>query len=131
MKRRAVNPWTLQDQFGFVQANEVTDLRRVLICSGQTSLDEEGAPLHAGDMSAQLNQALDNLEVILARADLQMSDVVSLNYYTTDVDAFLAALEQLGARLAGSGCHPTTTLLGVQRLAMRELLIEVEATAVA
>lgn len=131
MNKRVVNPWSWQDQFGFVQANEVSDLGRVLFCSGQTSVDAEGAPLHAGDMAAQINQALDNVEAVLRAAGLEMSDVVRLNYYTTDLDAFLSVLDVLGGRLAGSGCRPTTTLLGVARLAYPELLIEIEATAVA
>lgn len=131
MDRRIVNPWMWQDQFGFVQANEVSDMRRVLVCSGQASFDGEGRPIHAGDMLSQINQALDNLEVVLKDAGLQLSDVVRLNYFTTDVEAFVAAAEVLGSRLAGSECRPASTLLGVQRLAYPELLIEVEATAVA
>lgn len=105
--------------------------RRVLICSGQTSVDSDGAPLYAGDMAAQINQALDNVEAVLGAAGLEMSDVVRLDYYTTDLDAFLSVLDMLGRRLAGSGCRPTSTLLGVPRLAFPELLIEIEATAVA
>ncbi len=120
-----------QDQFGFVQANEISDVRRVLVCAGQASFDGEGRPIHAGDMLSQLNQALDNLEAVLDGAGLRLSDVVRLNYFTTDVDAFVGSAEVLGSRLAGSGCRPASTLLGVQRLAFRELLIEVEATAVA
>ncbi len=42
MERRVVNPWTWQDAMGFVQANEVSGAQRVLICSGQTSMDAEG-----------------------------------------------------------------------------------------
>jgi enamine deaminase RidA (YjgF/YER057c/UK114 family) len=62
---------------------------------------------------------------------MTLANVVRLNYYTTDVDAFFAAAEQLGPRLAAAGCRPASTLLGVTRLAFPELLIEIEATAVA
>ncbi len=34
MERRAINPWTWQDQFGYVQANEASGAERVLVCSG-------------------------------------------------------------------------------------------------
>ena len=30
LKKRIINPWTWQDKFGFVQANEVTDVKRTL-----------------------------------------------------------------------------------------------------
>jgi enamine deaminase RidA (YjgF/YER057c/UK114 family) len=131
MDRRAVNPWTWQDAFGFVQANEVSQVERVLHCAGQASVDENGAPLHAGDITAQANQALDNLEKVLDGAAMTLANVVRLNYYTTDVDAFFAAAETVSPRLAASGCHPASTLLGVQRLAFPELMLEIEATAVA
>ena len=130
MERRIINPWTWQDQFGFVQANEVIGAQRYLICSGQTSVDADGNPVHAGDMAGQLNQALDNLETVLREAGLNLSNVVRLNIYTTDVDRFFEAYEAAARRLAESGCRFASTLLGVQRLAFPELLVEIEATAV-
>ena len=97
---------------------------------GQTSVDGEGRPVHSGDMRAQLVLALDNLEAVLREAGLTLADVVRLNYYTTDVDAFFGASGIVMERLAGSGCRPASTLLGVARLAFPELLVEIEATAV-
>ena len=61
MERRAINPWAWQDQFGFVEANDLSGSKRVLLCAGQTSADDEGNPVHVGDMAGQLNKALDNL----------------------------------------------------------------------
>jgi enamine deaminase RidA (YjgF/YER057c/UK114 family) len=131
MQKRMINPWTWQDQFGFVQANEITGAQRYLICSGQTSVDDNGVPVNIGDMAGQINKAVDNLEIVLKQAGFSMSDVVRLNYYTTDVDGFLEAAEVAGRRLAESECHAASTLLGVSRLAFPELLVEIEATAVA
>ncbi len=130
MERRVVNPWTWQEQFGYVQANEVSAAERTLWCAGQTSVDEEGKPLHEGDMTAQVLQAVDNLETVLRYASFELSDVVRLNYFTTNVDAFFGAGEALGERLGEAGCQAAGTLLGVQRLAFPELLVELEATAV-
>ena len=115
---------------GYVQANEVYGAQRTLLCAGQTSVDEEGRPVHAGDMGAQLAQALDNLETVLGAAGAALSDVMRLNIYTTDVDHFFEAFGPAAARLAEAGCRPASTLLGVTRLAFPELLVEIEATAV-
>jgi enamine deaminase RidA (YjgF/YER057c/UK114 family) len=131
MERRVINPWTWQDQFGFVQAHEVSGAERVLYCAGQTSSDADGNPVHPGDMRAQLAQALDNLETVLSEAGFELSQVVRLNTYTTDVDAFLQASAQVAGRMAEAGCRPSATLLGVERLAFPEFLVELEATAVA
>jgi len=65
MSTRAINPWTWQDAYGFSQGVEAKGGGRWLLCAGQTSVDENGSPLHAGDMAAQLRQAFDNLEAVL------------------------------------------------------------------
>ncbi len=129
MERRIINPWTWQDRRGFVQANEARGAERILFCAGVISVDGDGQPLHAGDMRAQAMQALNNLETILSQAGCALEDVVRLTIYTTEMDAYLAAAPEIRARLAAAGCRPASTLLGVARLAMPQLLIELEATA--
>ncbi len=130
MDRRIINPWTWQDNFGYVQANEVGGGQQVLYCAGQGSVDDDGTLVNEGDMRAQLLQALDNLETVLGAAGAALSDVMRLNIYTTDVDLFFEAYGPAAARLAEAGCKPASTLLGVTRLAFPELLVEIEATAV-
>ncbi len=129
-ERRIVNPWTWQDSRGFVQANEVRGAGRTLYCAGVISVDDDGQPLHEGDMRAQAMRALDNLETILSLANCELADVVRLTIYTTDMDMYLGVAPEVRARLAAAGCLPASTLLGVSRLAMPRLLIELEATAV-
>jgi len=128
---RPVNPWTWQDAYGYSQAVEVADGRRQLYCAGQTAVDAAGNPLHRGDMAAQLNLAFDNLERVLGAAGMSLANVVRLNYYTTDVPAFLAASGETGRRLAAVPVKPAGTLLGVAALYHPDLLVEIEATAVA
>jgi enamine deaminase RidA (YjgF/YER057c/UK114 family) len=130
VERRNVNPWTWQDQFGFSQAVEVSGQQRTLICAGQTSTAPDGSTLHAGDMRGQVAAALDNVETVLGEAGFSLADVVRLNYYTTDIEAFFTAADILGARLGAAGIQPASTLLGVTRLAFPDLLVEIEATAV-
>jgi enamine deaminase RidA (YjgF/YER057c/UK114 family) len=130
MERRVINPWTWQDQFAFVQANEVSGAQRTLYCAGQTASDADGNPIHPGDMAAQISAAFDNLEAVLAEAGMALSDVVRLTYYTTDMDAFFGAYGTLAERLASGNCRPAATLLGVTRLAFPEFMVEIEATAV-
>ncbi len=116
-QRRVINPWSWQDAFSFVQANEVRSIQRMPICAGQASIDAEGRPTHQGDMRAQFIEAMDNLETVLREAGFTLSDVMRLNYYTTDVDRFFEVYDVLGSRLAESGCRPASMLVGVARLA--------------
>jgi enamine deaminase RidA (YjgF/YER057c/UK114 family) len=125
-----VNPWGWQDHYGFSQAIEVRGGQRVLYCAGQTSVDGEGNPLHAGSMEAQIGMALDNLETVLRQAGMSLRNVVRLNYYTTDIPAFFAAAATFGPRLQAAGIQPAGTLLGVASLFHPDILIEIEATAV-
>ena len=131
METRVVNPWTWQDQFGFAQGVDTRGAERVVFCAGQASVDGEGRPLHAGDMRAQVGLALDNLETVLADAGLTLRNVVRLNWYVTDVEAFFPVHDLIVERYRQAGCAPASTLLGVTRLAFPELMVEIEATAVA
>lgn len=131
MERRIINPWTWQDEFGYVQANEVSGVQRTLYCSGQAANDETGAAVLAGDMRGQIGLALDNLEALLAAAGFSVADIVRLTIYTTDVDGFFANYDAFIGRLAAAGCRHTGSLIGVARLAFPEMMVEIEATAVA
>jgi enamine deaminase RidA (YjgF/YER057c/UK114 family) len=131
VERTAVNPWDWSLSMGFNQGEVVTGQTRTLFCAGQTSVDADGAPQHAGDMAAQISLALDNLEAVLDQAGMALGNVVRLNIYTTDVDSFLASCGALAERSAAAQIAPPATLLGVARLAFPELMVELEATAVA
>jgi enamine deaminase RidA (YjgF/YER057c/UK114 family) len=129
VEKQVINPWSWQDPFGFVQANKVTGVAEVLYCAGQTSVDGDGIPLHVGQMEAQALQAIDNLETVLREGGFELSDIVRLTTYVTDVDAYRQAAPAVGARLGKAGVKQAASLIGVARLALPELLVEVEATA--
>lgn len=131
MPIRTIDPWSWSQTHGFHQAVEVNDASRTLYCSGQTSVDATGEPLHVGDLAAQTDQALANLVTVLEQADMGLENVVRLNIYTTDVGAFLPILDGLAARFETLGLRESSTLVGVTALAFPELMVELEATAVA
>jgi enamine deaminase RidA (YjgF/YER057c/UK114 family) len=124
-----INPWSWQDQFGFVQGVSVPPPSRWVFCAGQASSDVDGSIMHAGDMAGQLAQSFDNLETVLRQAGTHLAHVVRLTYYTTDVDGLFGVWPVLTERLERANCRPTSTLLGVTRLAYPEMLLEIEATA--
>lgn len=131
MQKKAINPWTWQDAYGYSQAVEITGATRQLVCSGQTSVDGEGKPLHPGNMTAQLSTALDNLGAVLAKAGMGFENVVRLNYYVTDINAYFEASGEIEKRFAAVGVKPAGTLLAVKSLFHPDILVEIEATAIA
>ena len=131
MGAQVINPWTWQEQYGFVHGNVVASGARTLYIAGQAAVDDGGNPTHAGDMIAQVQASIDNVEAVLTQAGMTLADVVRLSIYTTDVDGFFAAHPSLVERFDRAGCKPASTLLGVTRLAFPEMLVELEATAVA
>lgn len=129
MRKTAVNPWPWSRALGYNQGELAEGATRILTCAGQAAVDGEGNPLHPGDMRAQMALALDNLEAVLAGGGMGLADVARLVVYATDVDAALRSLDLLGTRFGAAGAAPPMTLLGVTRLALPPMMIELEATA--
>ncbi len=131
MKRSAVNPWDWSLKLGYNQAEIIEGGVRQLICAGQTAVDETGTPQHPGNMRAQISRALDNLEAVLSGAGMNLSNVIRLAVYATDVDEALKNFDLMGRRFGSHQVAPPMTVLGVTRLAIPGLLFEIEATAIA
>lgn len=131
LARTALDPVTWSLDLGFHQGEVVTGQTRTLYCSGQTATGPDGAPLHPQDMAAQVAASLDNLEAVLAEAGMSLANLVRLGVFTTDVDLLLRHHAVLAGRLGAAGVAPPTTMLGVSRLALPGLLVELEGTAVA
>ena len=130
MQRRVINPWTWQEKFRFDQGHEVSGAERTLYLSGQVPFDGDGELVSVGNMAGQIDQCIANIETVLAEAEMTVENIVRLHIYTTDIDTFFANAEAL-SRLWDAGCRYSSTLIGVARLAFPEVLIEIEATAVA
>jgi enamine deaminase RidA (YjgF/YER057c/UK114 family) len=127
MQRTAINPHSWTIALGFDQAQLVEGHQRLLFCSGQDAVDADGKPQHPGDMAAQLELALDNLEAIVTDADMTLANIVRLNVYTNDVDEAITHFPRINDRFGNS--RYATSLLGVAHLPA-QFLVMLEATAV-
>lgn len=97
--------------------------------AGTVSLGVGRTFVGEGDMAAQARQIMENIGRSLRSVGAGFDDVVRLNVFTLDVDAFLehggpAVGEYLG------DVKPVSTLVGVTRLADPRYLLEIEAVAV-
>ena len=130
VERTAINPVTWSVEMGFNQGEIVSGHTQTLYCSGQTAMSSDGTPQHDGDMAAQLALSLDNLQAVLGEAGMSLANLVRLNVYTTDVALLFPHYGVLASRLGAAGVAPASTLLGVARLAIPSLMVELEGTAV-
>jgi len=125
--RTAINPTSWAAALGFDQAQLIEGHTRELVCSGQDAVDANGTPQHPGDMAAQLELALDNVEKVLGEAGMTLANVARLNAYATDLDELLKHWGQVMKRFGGS--RFATSLLGVTQLPAPGLVVMLEATA--
>jgi enamine deaminase RidA (YjgF/YER057c/UK114 family) len=126
MQRKAINPHSWTVKLGFDQAQLIESHQRLLVCSGQDAVDANGTPQHPGDMAKQLELALDNLEAIIAAANMTLANVIRLNVYTTDVNEVIQHFPAVTKRFGDS--RYATSILGVTSLPA-QFLVMLEATA--
>lgn len=132
MARKAVNPASMYNsvQFGFSHAT-VSEGGRTIHLSGQVAWDADGNIVGAGDLEAQIAQALANLKTVLAAEGATPADVVRLRTYVVNhTPDKLGPICGAIAAFFGDAAPAANTLIGVQALALPDFLIEIEATAV-
>ena len=135
MERTAINPADWGLQFHMNQAELVEGVTKVLHCSGQTAIvpdasAEMGVSIsHVGDIRGQIQASLAAIDALLEDAGMTRANILSLRFFTTDIDGFLGAYDAYVEWIAPSGTMPPQSLLGVNRLVFPELLVEIEAVA--
>jgi len=126
---RRINPTSWNAAFGYDQAQLRPTPAQVLTLAGQGPVDEHGALVHEDDVTAQLALTMANVEAVLARGGMDLGDVLKLTIYAVDVDAVLAGYGAITERLAMFDATPPATLLGVTRLAIPGMAVEIDAVA--
>jgi len=117
-------PW--EPKVGYARAVLVGETVHV---SGTTGTDPSGKVLAPGDAYAQTVQAIRNIENALKRLGLGLEHVVRTRIYVTQIERW-EEVAKAHAEFFGE-IHPATSLIGIARLVDPEMLVEIEAEAVA
>jgi reactive intermediate/imine deaminase len=112
---------------GYSHAMQASGL---IFVSGQVAFDQQGSVVGIGDVGEQARQAFRNLGAVLEAAGSSFADVVKLTYFVRDIEA-IGAVRAARDEFIDTANPPASTLVEVSRLFVPELLIEIEAVAVA
>ena len=116
-------PW--ESIAGYSRAGRVGNIIEV---AGTTAVDAEGQVVGAGDIGEQTDYIFNKIRNALNDAGSKMSDVIRTRMYLTDINDW-----ETVARVHGdifSDIKPVSTLVEVSGLIDKELLIEIEVSAV-
>ena len=98
--------------------------------AGACPLDEHGDVVAPGDVTAQAEQVMRNLEQALHAAECGLVDVVKTTVYVASSDRADLVTAWNVVRAAFGDHDPPSMLLGVAVLGYPDQLVEVEAVAV-
>jgi enamine deaminase RidA (YjgF/YER057c/UK114 family) len=123
MRRHISSGSDFEAQIGYSRAVQDGDL---IFVSGTTGFDYATGHIDP-DVTVQAAQALRNIQSALAACGAKLADVVRVNYYLLDADAFRSCWPVL--RGAFDAIRPAATMLVVAGLADPRMKIEIEVTA--
>lgn len=128
--KEIINPPELAQPRGF-NHGVVVEGGRLLMLAGQDAGDAEGRIVAPGDLVSQYEQVVRNLKAVVEAAGGELRDIVKLNVYVTDRDAYRAQLKALGEiHRAYFGRHyPAMALFEVKGLFNPDAMIEMEGIA--
>jgi enamine deaminase RidA (YjgF/YER057c/UK114 family) len=125
--RALINPPELFPPPGFSHV-AVASGQRLVFVAGQTAITPDFAVVGEGDLAAQTRASMESVGIALRAAGADWDDVVRRTIYTvapTEFEVITRAIEEV----TGNRPHPPQTIIGVTGLALPQLMIEIEVTA--
>lgn len=116
-------PW--ENVVGYSRAVRIGEIVAV---SGTTAVGTDGNVVGVGDAGVQARTALAKISDALGEAGASLDDVIRTRRYVTDIDRWPAIAEAHSAIFGD--VRPAATMVEVQRLIHRDMLVEIEADAV-
>jgi 2-iminobutanoate/2-iminopropanoate deaminase len=101
----------------------------LVFVSGQVARNAQGEIVGKGDIKAQTRQTLENVKSVLESAEATLDDVVKVTVFVTNVEEHFPQIHEVRAEYFKQD-YPASTLVEVEALAHKDLLIEIEAIAV-
>ena len=133
MTHRRIRPFNTRDTYP--EQNLDNDLCQAVVAGstvylrGQIGQDlDTSASVGVGDIEAQAERAMANIDLLLREAGSRLEDIVKVTVYLVDIRYRETVYRVMGRWL--KGVYPVSTGLVVEALARPEWLVEIDATAV-
>jgi enamine deaminase RidA (YjgF/YER057c/UK114 family) len=126
MKREHVRTHAWHEARAFSSAVKVTGGSLVFL-AGMSPVDEQRRLVGLGDFDRQVEQVWENMRLAVEKAGGQMSDIVTMTVFLTDMrhgNRFIELRQQKFGR-----DFPASALIGIDQLAVPGMLVEIQAIA--
>src|SRR5215475_10763684 len=125
-----LNPDGLHKNPGYSQAVVVAGNAKTVYVGGQNAVDASGQVVGKGDLEAQTEQVLKNVETALAAAGAKLEHVLRWNVYIVQGQSVRPGFDAFRRAWGDRPSPPTVTVVFVAGLANPDFLVEIDATAV-
>ncbi len=125
-----LRPAGLYDNSAYTNVVVVTGPAKTIYIGAQGALDETGQIVGKGDIAAQTEQAMHNVQVALSAAGASLEHVIKVNVYIAQGQPILPGFAAF-QRIWGNRPNPTAnTVLFVSEMVPADFLVMIEAVAV-
>ncbi len=125
-----INPDVLHKNPAFTNVITVTGNVKTVYIGGQDALDAAGNIIGKGDLKAQTDQVLKNIQAALEAAGAQVEHVIKWNLYVVQGQPLRAGFESFQQFWGRRPNPPAITGVFVSGLAHPDFLVEMDAIAV-
>lgn len=125
-----LNPAGLHKNPAYSQAVVVSGNVQTIYVGGQNAVDTTGNVIGKGDIKAQTQQVLRNVETALTAAGAKLEHVIKWNVHIVQGQPLAPGFEAFQQAWANRPNPPLVTMSFVSALANPDYLVEIEAVAV-
>lgn len=125
-----INPDTLNKNPAFTNVVTVTGPVKTVYVGGQDAMDASGAIVGKGDIKAQTEQVLKNIEAALAAGGARLEHVIKWNLYVVQGQPLREGFEAFQRVWGNRPNPPIISMAFVAGLAHPDFLVEMDAIAV-
>jgi enamine deaminase RidA (YjgF/YER057c/UK114 family) len=125
-----INPDSLPQNPAFSNVVTVTGPVKTIYIGGQDAVDSSGAIVGKGDLKAQTEQILKNIQAALAAAGAQPEHVVKWNIYVVQGQSVQEGFAAFQSVWGNPPNPPVITVVFVASLGRPDFLAEIDAIAV-